>query len=93
MTGLGHYRAIVTARAIADTIADDTDSTLTVGSIVELPESVTVNDAVDNAMAILDAARTAIPVLDQEGTTIVGWLSHQAVLAELRSTPATAASD
>ena len=86
----GQYCGIITARAVADNLVDQSDPTVTVGSLAELPGSVTMNDTVDEAMKTLDLSLTAIPVLDEDHAVIVGWLSHQSVLAELRSIPASA---
>ncbi|HEY2174055.1 MAG TPA: chloride channel protein [Mycobacteriales bacterium] len=85
----GRYRGIVTARAVADTLADGDHDTATVGSVVELPETVTCTSTLDQTLNVLDASLTAaIPVLDDDRTQLVGWLTHQRVLSALHQVPA-----
>jgi len=80
----GRYRGIVTAHAVADTIADGEHDQQTIASIVELPTPVSINDRLEQALEILDNADGAIPVLDADRASLVGWLTHQRVLAALR---------
>jgi CIC family chloride channel protein len=60
-----------------------------VGSVVELPETVTCTSTLDQTLNVLDASLTAaIPVLDDDRTQLVGWLTHQRVLSALHQVPA-----
>jgi len=83
----GGYRGVVTARAVADALADGEHDNTPVASIVELPQTVLLGDRLDETLDALDAARTAIPVLDREHANVVGWLTHQRVLSALHRLP------
>jgi len=101
----GRYRGVVTAHAVADAIADGEHDHQTIASIVELPTPVSIDDHLEHALDTLDGADGATPVLDADHHTLVGWLTHQRVLAALRRpteasvpptdhpAPATAAGD
>src|SRR5664280_1692273 len=82
----GGYRGVVTARAVADALADGEHDNTPVASIVELPQTVLLG-RLDETLDALDAARTAIPVLDREHANVVGWLTHQRVLSALHRLP------
>ncbi|MGI8881456.1 MAG: chloride channel protein [Jatrophihabitans sp.] len=79
----GRYSGVITARAIADTVADGNHDTTPVSAAVELPDSVRITDSLDTALDTLDAAAGPVPVLDVDRTGLVGWLSHQSVLGAL----------
>jgi CIC family chloride channel protein len=81
----GAYLGVVTARAVADSLADGEHDTASVTSIVEQLDAVTADDRLDTALDALEAARGPIPVLDAERKQLVGWLTHQRVLAALRN--------
>ena len=84
----GRYVGIVTARTVADTLADGEHDTTTVGHVVELVTPVHVGQHLDATLPALDSsASAAIPVLDPTGANLVGWLTHQRVLSALRSSP------
>ncbi len=85
----GRYRGIATAQAVADTLADGEHDLATVASIVELPDAVTVSDRLTDALTPLQSTPGAIPVLDEQHANLVGWLSHQRMLAVLHGTPGT----
>ena len=80
----GRYRGIATARAVADALADGARDDQTIASIVELPESLSVNDKLEHALDTLENAHGALPVLDAGRANLVGWLTHQRVLAAIR---------
>ena len=80
----GAYRGIVTARAVADALADGQHDTSQVAVLVESVDSVTVEDALDSALDVLAKASGPVPVLDSGRDELVGWLTHQRVLSELR---------
>ncbi len=65
----GRYRGIATARAVADALADGAPDDQTVASLVELPDTVSVNDKLEHALDTLENARSALPVLDAERAT------------------------
>ncbi|MGI8665318.1 MAG: chloride channel protein [Jatrophihabitans sp.] len=80
----GRYRGIATARAVADALADGTPDDQALATLVEVPQPVNVGDKLDHALDILENARGAVPVLDVEHAQLVGWLTHQRVLAAVR---------
>ncbi len=88
----GRYRGVATARAVADTMADGDHDGADVASVVEWPDHATITDHVSDTLPALESATGAIPVIDPGTSALVGWLSHQRVLAALRSsTPDPAA--
>lgn len=87
----GAYRGTVTARATAQALADDGETSRTVGDLAELPTAVTAARPLTDALHLLvGASGTGLPVLDDDRTALVGWITHQSVLAALRP-PAPAA--
>ena len=83
----GAYLGIVTARAVADTLADGEHDTVPIGSLVERMPAVGTKTDLDAALKVLDEATgSAVPVLD-DGRAVVGWLTHQRVLAAMRGAP------
>ena len=81
---LGTYLGIATARAAADALADGHHDLAPVTSIVERSRPVQVASTLEASMDDLDqAAGSAVPVLDDTGSTVLGWLSHQRVLTAL----------
>ena len=84
----GRYRGIATAHAVAETLADGEHDRATVGSVVELPDAVSITDHLPAALTALESTPGAIPVLDDKHANVVGWLSHQRVLQLLHSVPA-----
>ncbi len=82
--GEGRYQGCVTARAVAEALADDYDGT--VGDLAELPPLVTGETSLADALtALSNAPGTGLPVLAGEHQ-LTGWITHQSVLAAL--TPA-----
>ncbi|WP_407342785.1 chloride channel protein [Pengzhenrongella phosphoraccumulans] len=79
----GRYRGIATAQTVAATLADGDHNRATVASVVELPDAVKITDHLTDALSALDSTTGAIPVLDADHANVVGWLSHQRVLALL----------
>lgn len=86
----GAYRGVLTARAVVDALADGTHDDTEAGELAQLPPSVNRDDRLEQALDSLDAADGAIPVLDPSGRGIVGWLTHQRVLAAQRHAVPTA---
>ncbi len=80
----GRYQGVVTARAVADTVADGTHDTASVRRLVERPDVVTTQTPLEEALDALESTAGAVPVLDPARTAVVGWLSHQGVLSALR---------
>ncbi|WP_354531536.1 chloride channel protein [Nakamurella sp. UYEF19] len=82
--GAGTYLGIVTARAAADALADGRHDQAPVAGFVEQSPSVRADTTLDASLDALETAEgTAIPVLDESGRQVLGWLSHQRVLSAL----------
>ncbi len=89
----GDYLGIVTARALADTVADGQHDATPVASIIEQPATARVDQPLEDTLDALDASpAAAIPVLDHTGANLIGWLTHQQVLSALHSRPVPAAT-
>jgi CIC family chloride channel protein len=81
----GSYAGIITARTVADTLADAEHDHQDASSVLEQPTAVRADQTLDAALDVLETAgAAAIPVLDDTGANLVGWLTHQRVLAALR---------
>lgn len=81
----GRYRGIATAHAVADALADGQHNRATISCVVELPDAVTISDHLPEALNALESTPGAVPVLDDRGADVVGWLSHQRVLGLLHA--------
>ena len=81
----GAYIGVVTARAMADTLADGEHDLATVASAVQRAIAVRSDQSLDDTFEALEGATTsAIPVLNPAGDAVLGWLTHQRVLNALR---------
>lgn len=80
----GAYRGVLTARALADALADGQHDQARVATITETIDAVRENDLLDATLDALETAYAAVPVLDTGGANLVGWLTHQRVLAAQR---------
>ncbi len=76
----GQYRSIVTARGVADALADGEHNDAQVRTVIEYRTPVRITDHVDDSLGALESAQAAVSVLDEGQTRLVGWLSHQRVL-------------
>jgi chloride channel protein, CIC family len=82
----GSYVGLVTARGVADALADGEHDDATVASVIERPPSVYVGQTLDDILDALDSSGiAALPVLDAAGANLVGWLTHQQVLTALHA--------
>ncbi len=81
----GRYLGMVTARAVAEALAEQPDGAPTrVGELAESPVSVTADEPLATALHhLVSASGTGVPVLDREKGEPVGWLSHQSALRAL----------
>ncbi|GHJ38514.1 chloride channel protein [Streptomyces sp. TS71-3] len=83
----GAYLGTVTARSAAETLADTADAMLTVSDVVHLPRPITTETDLDEALSALMAAEGAgLPVVDEDRSRLVGWVTHQSVLHALHRT-------
>lgn len=80
----GRYRGVISARTVADALADGGHDEAFVSDHVELPQTVRTDQQLNDALDVLENAHGGVPVLDAQGRQVVGWLTHQAVLAALR---------
>ena len=71
----GRYIGVVTARAIAEALADGQHDIDPAKLLVELPVTLREDDQLDHAIEALDGSGiSAIPVLAAEGDQPVGWI-------------------
>lgn len=81
----GRYCGVLTARAVTDALSEGQQDTALAGSVAEQVPSIRADRTLDAALDVLDAAVTpAVPVLDPGGCAVVGWVTHQHVLAAIR---------
>lgn len=80
----GTYRGVLTARALAEALADGEHDNAAVATILESPTAVRSSDLVDDALDALETSYGAVPVLAADRSALVGWLTHQRVLAAQR---------
>lgn len=79
--GSGVYRGVLTARDLADALAS-TDRPATIDELIRQSPTVPTTARLDAAMVVLDTAPdSGVPVVSDEGTRLVGWLTHRDVLA------------
>jgi CIC family chloride channel protein len=80
----GRYQGCVTARAVAEALADDCEGT--VGDLAELPPLVTEETTLADALTgLANAPGTGLPVLAGEHQ-LAGWITHQSVLSAIAAT-------
>lgn len=88
--GRGRYVGILTVRGVTDTLADGEHDDAPAGSAAEQVASIRGDQVLDSALDVLESAGApAIPVLDPAGTDVIGWLTHQRILAVIRDQTAT----
>ncbi|MBY8889457.1 chloride channel protein, partial [Streptomyces sp. PTM05] len=84
------YLGTATARTAAETLAgDDANGTATpVSSITHLPKPVGVATDLSDALdALVTADGAGLPVLDETGSRLIGWVTHQSILTALHHGP------
>jgi CIC family chloride channel protein len=80
----GTYIGTATARTAAETLADGQHGHATIAAITHLPVTIhTDSDIADALAALVTADGAGLPVLTPDGTDLVGWITHQAILAAL----------
>ncbi|MFG2452510.1 chloride channel protein [Streptomyces sp. NPDC048512] len=84
----GHYVGTVTARSVAEALAEEPDTApAQVGQLAEAPATVLRDEPLAHALhGLLSAGGTGVPVLDAEQGAPVGWLSHQSALRAVHAT-------
>jgi len=81
----GRFVGVITARAVAEALADGEHDETPVSALLEYPPTVTATDSLESALPVLDAADMPLPVLDSAGHRVIGWLTHQRILAAVRA--------
>jgi CIC family chloride channel protein len=83
------HLGVISARSVANAIADGMHDTTLVGQLVQPSAAVRATDGVDEAIRVLDGSDfKALPVLE-EGTSerLLGWFDYQRALSVLEDTP------
>lgn len=81
----GIYLGIITARAVAEAIADGEHDRTAAERLVELPLRVRTSDHLDEAITALDQSDVgALPVTSAASEDIVGWFDYDTALTRLR---------
>jgi CIC family chloride channel protein len=80
----GAYRGVLTARALAEALADGNHDSAPIATITENPQTVTQDDLLENTLNALETAYGAVPVLAPDSKAMLGWLTHQRVLVAQR---------
>ena len=84
----GHYHGCVTAQAVAEALGDEQSRDNVVTDLVVRPPLITRDLPLSDALgALVSAQGTGVPVLDTDGTALIGWITHQTVLAALQPVP------
>jgi CIC family chloride channel protein len=83
------YHGCVTARAIAEALGNPESADRTAGDLATMPPKVTERSTLVDALhALAGAESTGLPVLDPDGHTVTGWITHRAVLTALQESTA-----
>ncbi len=77
----GAFEGVVTARRMAEQLAAGAD-TAKAGDLVEQPRTVHASSSLAEALPALESGVIpVVAVLDEEGRTLVGWLTSRNMLA------------
>ena len=80
------YQGCVTARAVAEELGKHERVTDTVGQLAELPETVSSETKLIDALEVLVGVEgSGVPVLTEDETELVGWIRHQTLLSSMRT--------
>ncbi len=95
----GDYLGVLTAQAAAEALSDeratDPAADLPVRELIQLPRTVTLDSPLHEALdALVAAEQSGLPVLDETGRHVAGWITHQSLLAAVHKahTPAPSTS-
>lgn len=81
----GTYSGVLTAQALADSLADGAHDDALAASIADPMVAVATDDTLDDALDVLDNAHgPGVPVIDAQTGGVVGWLTHSDVLRAMR---------
>jgi CIC family chloride channel protein len=85
----GRYAGVLTARGVTEMLADGEHDDVAASSAAEQVPAIHGDQLLDAGLDVLESAVTpAVPVLDPSGGRVIGWLTHQGVLAAIRPRPA-----
>ena len=80
----GRYTGCVTAQDVAEAL-DDPEPPHGIQPLVGLPTSVAADADADEILAKLSGrGGTGVPVLNEDHTALIGWITYESVLARLR---------
>jgi CIC family chloride channel protein len=80
----GGYLGSVTARLVTEALAGGAVASSPVTTVAEPLEAVRAGVPLDDAIVVLDRGEAdAVPVLDDSGDRLVGWITHRVALAAL----------
>lgn len=82
----GTYVGVLSARAVAEAIAEGRGGDTTTRSLVQTPAPIGAAEHLDAAIRTLDASdHGALPVADERSGEVVGWFDYDAALVRLRT--------
>ncbi|MFC1407531.1 MULTISPECIES: chloride channel protein [Streptacidiphilus] len=80
----GSYQGTATARGVAEALAEGTGPTIAVGRTAHLSQALSADTSLDDALQTLaTSGNQGLPVLDDNHTHLLGWISHQSILTTL----------
>jgi CIC family chloride channel protein len=83
----GAYVGVITGRLLADVMTSDDASDRTVGDATDAAPTIRAGQTLADVVRLADhAGISVIPVLDESGTSLVGWLSASRVLSAIAQT-------
>jgi CIC family chloride channel protein len=79
----GAYQGCLGAAEVAEAL-DDSESPQDIDSLVRLPPTISADTGLRDILAALSGhGGTGLPVLDDAGTTVIGWITYETVLARM----------
>ena len=84
----GSFLGVASARAVAEVLAEGGRGGEPIREVVTVPRPVHVDSELATALEALVAADpSGLPVLNEDGSGLSGWITHQAVLAAAHNRP------
>jgi CIC family chloride channel protein len=82
----GSFLGVASARAVAEVLAEGGREGEPVREVLTVPKPVHADTELATALeALVSADPSGLPVLDETGSGLSGWITHQAVLAAAHS--------
>lgn len=86
--GQGRYGGSVGAQALARALDEGRPEEEPVEAVRDFPPALLAGQSVEEALPLLAASQgDGLPVLDEEGSHLLGWLSHRSVLLAMHPLP------